>query len=152
MAEIIDKDLGYKKIVDAFYAVDGLAAWIGILSGGPKYPAKGKQIRGTAVARVAGIHQAKYGWMSKAIDKQDAKAAAEFARARNLIIQGHDPVMILAQIAQEYQKVMRQELLNSGLYVTGRLSKNVKYRIGLAKNVGKTGQQPKWSKIYLTSK
>lgn len=139
---VVDRDYGYERIIKSLYELDGLAAWVGVLSGKEKYPDK------VSVAKVAAIWQAKGQWMSATIDKRSATFSAEFQEARyKVLMQGMNPVDALEDVAEQVRKDLVAELRAQGLFKTGRLIDSVKYRVGVASNRGRSGQQPSWSKI-----
>lgn len=129
MADVEDKDMGQKKIEQAFYAADGLFARVGILSGAPKYPPKGRQTKGTSVAKVAVIQQARTGWMSRAIDGRESKFDAEFRRALDRLIAGDKPEDVLRDVAEDVRDDMRKAVEEAGLVETGLLRDTIKYRV-----------------------
>ena len=139
---VVDKDHGYDRIIRDLYDLDGLAAWVGVLSGKEKYPDR------TSVAKVAGIYQAKGGWLSATIDKRHSVFTQEFKEAQyNILIRGMNAVDALAAVAEKVRKEMVAEIENQGLVKTGLLRASIKWRIGVAVNRGRSGQQPRWQKI-----
>lgn len=142
---VVDKDHGFNRIIKSLYELDGLAAWVGVLSGRPKYK------DGTSVAKVAGIWQARGQWMTATIDKRSSTFGAEFQEARYAVLmRGKNPVNALADIAERVRKEMIAELDKHVDYDTGLLFANIKWRVGIASNRGRSGQQPSWSKIIRT--
>jgi len=139
---VIDRDHGYNRIIRSLYELDGLAAWVGVLDSKTKYK------DGVSTAKVAAIWQAKGQWLSATIDARSSVFATEFQEAQyNILIRQMDPIDALADIAERVRKDILSGLKGIVSERSGLLFSSIRWRIGIASDRGRSGQQPKWSKI-----
>ena len=129
MADVVDSNRRYKKVIDAILAADGVMVEVGIPSAKEKYPPKGKQTEGTSVAKVAGIHQAAGGWHTRAIDQNMSKLDFSDRRMQAQLVAGRNPMELAAEKGQIALNAMKKEILSQGLKKTGLFLNTLTFRV-----------------------
>lgn len=119
--EVIDKDLGYRRLFKALNVLDRESATVGIHGG--EYP------DGTPVALVAAIHQVKTGWMSQASDLDQRAGAEKLDLMIGAILAGRSPASVLKEVGEDFAQKLRVMIKDLGLVKTGRLLGAIGFKV-----------------------
>lgn len=121
---VTDDSRKFDKAIDAFLDAKG-SVDCGVMSNA-RYP---KERGGTLVAVVAAVWQARNGWMSRAVDSNEADLKREFELMRDQLIRGKNPEASKTRIGRFTRDKMRSEVRAAGLFKEGILHDNIKFRV-----------------------
>lgn len=127
MADVVDRDLGYKAALVRLIEAEGMQVRAGILSAVPKYPKHrpGKGGGGTQVAKVAAVHGMVKAF-GDAFDRKQGEINGALEQAHARIIGGQTAAQALVAVGELLRDEMRGEVEKAGLEDTGRLKATVR--------------------------
>jgi len=135
MADVVDRDFGWASITQRVMEADGTEVRVGVLSGAPRYPDRGK----TPVARVAAVHGL-HRLLGAVYDTHETEITARINAIVDVANTGGDFMTLMLKMAEWLRDLYRHETQGAGLYERGYLLDTIRGAVFAGRRVA--GDRP----------